>query len=167
VDEWTAGVADDGSTSNAIWPSGPAVRPGRSLGGLQSRLARVSVDAQRLVAIPTFAAGAAAQPTDPAPFPPDFAHTVQSGALAARNLLAAMCGRAPEKAEPQVDLVGVTLGPKRAGALFRGVFLTGLPAWTLLRMNLVRAIPRLTQKIGLLGASAGELLWNLRTSVGI
>jgi NADH dehydrogenase len=101
-----------------------------------------------------FVAGRAAwvQPTGPLAFD----RLVQSGTLAAKNLLASMTGRAPERFQPASDVVSTTLGRHEGAALAYGVLLRGLAAWTLDRARVLRALPRLSQSLGVLGAWASD-----------
>ena len=118
----------------------------------------------RLNGLPNaFAAGASVH----LPHAPSYSMGVgfhgESGRVAARNLLAAMCGRAPERFAVDQRPVTVALGRHAAVAQVRGVIIKGRSAWGLHRVSLARAIPDWTNRLGVVGSWA-QRLWDSYTS---
>lgn len=103
-----------------------------------------------------FAAGAAV-------FLPDdlqlgFSATARMGRTAARNLLAAMAGRAPDELSLDPHAQMVSLGQRRAIAQPFGVPVFGRAAWAMYRLALMRAVPDLVTQVEIVGSWAQQWL---------
>lgn len=101
-----------------------------------------------------FAAGSAV-------FVPDdvslgFSAAARMGRSAARNLLAAMAGRAPEEFSVASGSQILPLGQRRALAQPFGVPVFGRAAWVMYRLALLRAVPDLVTQIEIVGSWAQQ-----------
>lgn len=76
----------------------------------------------------------------------------EMGRTAARNLLAAMSGRAPEAMMSDTNYQAVSVGQRRAIANPFGVSVSGRTAWGLYRMSLARAVPNLVTRLEIVGS---------------
>jgi len=98
-----------------------------------------------------FAAGSAAAPPGHAAGS-GIGTAAEMGRTAARNLLAAMSGRAPEPVSFDASYQAVSVGQRRAMANPFGVSVSGRTAWGLYRMSLARAVPNLVTRLEIVGS---------------
>jgi NADH:ubiquinone reductase (H+-translocating) len=92
----------------------------------------------------------------------NLAFEVRSGRLAASNLLAAMAGRAPTALTTTPPMLATPMGRGRAIAMVLGFVVRGRTAWPLYRLELARLLPRMSNRLNLLGAWASEALLGSR-----
>jgi len=105
-----------------------------------------------------FLAGSSAHLTGAPPHSMGVGFNADSGRIAARNLLAAMCGRAPEEMPIVNRPTTVSVGRQAAVAQVRGRMLRGRSAWGLHRFSIAKAIPDWTNRLGVVGSWA-QRVW--------